>query len=86
MNHQKHEKKPSDHSLDPDLFTGWKPNLSHHQFKQFPIYFTNPQVDLVSKSLTSFGVTQIHRVVYMGPRHVSNLKAFKMYSKSITEH
>jgi 2'-5' RNA ligase len=42
----------------------------------------NPTVDMVSKSLTSFGSTQVYRVVYMGPRHSSNMKAFKSYCQT----
>lgn len=42
----------------------------------------NPTVDIVSKTLTSFGNSQTYRVVYMGPRHNSNMKAFKAYCSS----
>ena len=39
----------------------------------------NGSVDLLTKSLTSFGNNQAYRVVYMGPRFNSNMKAFKAY-------
>jgi hypothetical protein len=39
----------------------------------------NPAVDVISKTLTTFGSQQAYRVVYMGPRHNSNMKAFKAY-------
>ena len=52
--------------------------ISH--FEQFPIYFTNPKADHISKTLTTFGSHHPYRIVYMGPRHISNLKAFKAYS------
>lgn len=37
---------------------------------------------MISKSLTSFGTNQPYRVVYMGPRHTSNHRVFKAYSKT----
>ena len=36
---------------------------------------------MLSKSLTSFGTNQPYRVVYMGPRYASNLKAYNAYSR-----
>lgn len=36
---------------------------------------------MLSKSLTSFGHVQKYRVVYMGPRHTSNYKAYKAYCR-----
>lgn len=49
------------------------------KLRQFQLVFMNPIVDMVSKTLTSFGNNQVYRVVYMGPRHNSNMKAYKAY-------
>lgn len=53
------------------------------KLKQFPLIFVNHHVDMLTKSLTTFGNTFNYRVVYMGPRHTSNMKIFKNYCKNI---
>lgn len=60
----------------------WQPRDLTPQLKQFPLIFVNNSVDLLSKSLTSFGNQHRYRVVYMGPRYASNMKAFKSYCKN----
>jgi hypothetical protein len=58
----------------------WKYNPSMNQTKQFPLYFTNPLTDAISKSLTAFGSIQKERIIYMGPRHTSSSKLLKAYA------
>lgn len=58
----------------------WNYNPSVSQSKQFQLYFTNPYVDGISKTLTTFGNTQTERIVYMGPRYASSVKLIKAYS------
>ncbi len=60
--------------------THWKFNPAINQTKQFPLYFTHPLADTISKTLTAFGSTHQERIVYMGPRHTSSLKLIKAYS------
>ena len=52
------------------------------KLRQIPLIFANNSVDIISKSLTNFGSKQIYRVVYMGPRYSSNMKAFKMLAQN----
>lgn len=42
-------------------------------------------MDQLSKTLTAFGSQLPYRIVYMGPRHSSNMKAFKCYSWADSE-
>ena len=51
------------------------------KMKQFPLIFANEVNDTVSKTLTSFGSELPYKVVYMGPRPASNIKAFKDLSQ-----
>lgn len=59
----------------------WKFNPSINQTKQFPLYFTYPLADTISKALTAFGSVQQERIVYMGPRHTSSIKLLKAYTE-----
>lgn len=58
----------------------WKFNPSINQTIQFPLYFTYPLTDTISKTLTAFGSIQQERIVYMGPRHTSSIRLLKAYS------
>lgn len=58
----------------------WKFNPFISQTKQFPLYYTYPLTDTISKALTAFGSVQQERIVYMGPRHTSSIKLIKAYS------
>ena len=46
-----------------------------------PLHFANPPVDHISKNLTSFGNNPSQRIVYMGPRHTTQHKAYKCYGR-----
>jgi hypothetical protein len=65
--------------LSPSL---WKFNTSNIQSTQFPLYFTQPFVDSICKSLTAYGSIRTERILYMGPRYTSSLKLLKAHSSS----